>query len=391
MRKRVSAVIMVIFLAFVFVVFAGTLVKYGRSYAYGFFKSYTDQLDEDPDVFEKAAARIYKLDYNTKNRLLLRNELREINVGFQRLLGKQTMSIGTHMMVKLKTGGYYDLFTEKADFEKANELIDFAVSTGAEAGLVYCHSTLYEDGMLPKGTEALDDNNEFADEIIKLFSSAGLTVIDSREAYAASGLTIDEAINKSDVHWSHKMALNTAYLAAQKLGLDSEKLDISKFEDELHADLLIGEYGQRLGTDNVPKDDIHVLYPAYDTDITYEEINNGIKRSGSFEQAVINRANLELNEGEDYSGNAYYIYGHYLAQTHTHNEAAPEKTILIFKDSYGTPLTAFLGLAARDVYAVDLRSTNRSMQEWFDEIKPDMVLFAYSQQMLRNFEYVIAE
>lgn len=91
------------------------------------------------------------------------------------------------------------------------ELASFAEKLKAENGIStvfsYCHSGLYEDGQLPAGMEGWDNNIECADTLLADFRARGVVVSDSRDAYRASGLTMDEAINKSDVHWSHKMAL----------------------------------------------------------------------------------------------------------------------------------------------------------------------------------------
>ena len=72
-------------------------------------------------------------------------------------------------------------------------------------------------------------------------------------------------------------------------------------------------------------------------------------------------------------------------------DATPECTVLVFKDSFGSPLSAFLGLAASNVYSVDLRSTKVPMEQWVELVQPDVVVFAYSEQTFRNVEVEIGE
>lgn len=400
MRRKVNVFLACALLLTVAAMFIGTMALYGRNYAYGFFVSFRDNLPENATLMDNIRARISKLDYNASERLLLRQPIREANAEIQMRLGKDMISIGTNNMVRLKCGAYYNLFTGLYDMDEVNALSDFARETLETRGIptmfVYCHAGLYEDGQLPEGMDDLDNNPECADEIVRTFSEAGVPVSDSREAYKQAGLTMDDAINKSDVHWTHRMALETARLTAERmnaewgLGLDASRLDILNFEDETHKDLLMGEYGRRIGTSRVTPDDIHVLTPSYETEVLYEELNNDVTRSGSFRDSVITNENLATDENTGYSENAYYIYGHYLSQTHTVNRDAEPVKVLVFKDSYGTPVASFLGLVAEDVTAVDLRSTDLSMQEWVDRVQPDVVLFAYSQQMMRKFEYVIA-
>lgn len=401
MKKKVDRALAVFLVGILAFLFLGTMILYGRNYAYGFFVSYKDNLPENPSIADDLKARVDKLKSNVGSRLIARTFMRESNAKMQMLLGKDIISIGVNNMVKLRCGAYYGLFTGSYSMDEAGRLADFALDIRNRYGIptlfVYCHSSLYEDGQLPEGMDQLDNNLECADALIDLFKTRNVAVVDSRDAYARAGLTMDEAINKSDIHWTHRMALETAFDAAKALSeafdlnLSESALACENFDEDVYESLLLGEFGRRIGSEQVTLDDVHALYPAYDTHILYEELNTDVRREGTFKEAVLNEENLARDPETGYSENAYYIYGHYLAQTHTVNENGAPVTVLVFKDSYGTPVSAFLGLAARDVYAVDLRSTDLTMEEWVEKIRPDVVLFAYSQQMLRKFEYVIAE
>ena len=403
MRSKVNRVLAVLFCAAILLVGGMTLVKSGRNFAYGFFKSYTDQLPTDPDLFDNVSARIYKLNYNAENRLWGRDTLRHISARAQMLPGKELINIAGYDMVRLNSGGYYNVVSEAYDPDYALGFIDFAKRLKAERDIdtvfVYCHTALYEDGLLPGDVDVYDSNSEYADLLTEEFRQNGITVVDSRESYARSGLTLDEAVNKSDVHWSHRLALCTAHDALrairETLGypVDASRLDINNFETEYYPKRLSGEFAKRVGDSLVEADDVTVLYPAYDTHIRYEvQGDTGKTKEGSFREAAINYANLVPDPGKSYSSNAYYIYGHYLEQTHTVNyDADNDLKILIFKDSYGAPLTIFMGLGARDVYAVDTRSSNKTIQDWVDEIQPDIVMLAYCEQTFRRIETVIED
>lgn len=401
MRKQINRILTAALLLAIAVIFIGTMVQYGANYAYGFFVSYKDLTPKNGTIFDNISARISKLSENVSSKLFLRNPIRQMNAAFQLATGKKIISIAGNDMVKLKCGAYYGLFTGDFTTDKMEELAAFAEKLKAEKGIdtvfSYCHSGLYEDGQLPEGMEELDNNLECADALLTDFRARGVIVSDSRDAYLASGLTMDEAINKSDVHWSHKMALaaarQTALTMNEQLGLslDADKLDIQNFDEIVYERLLMGEYGRRIGFENVTPDDVHELWPKYDTHMIYEELNDDVRREGSFREAVINEDNLARDPDTGYSEKAYYIYSTYLAQTHIHNEDGAPLTVLVFKDSYGTPMGAFLSLTIRDVYAVDLRSTSLTMEECVKKVNPDLVIFAYCQQTLRDFSYDIAE
>ncbi|MBQ3078575.1 MAG: hypothetical protein IJB99_05450 [Clostridia bacterium] len=406
MRKKINIVLSVLFIAFIFAIFAGTMVKYGKNYAYGFFKSYKEEITPDASLYEEIRARINKLESNAGQRLIFRNDMREMNAYFQSLIGKDMLNIGSNYTVQLKYGGYYDLFTGAYDTEKTDELVNFAKKLKEEKGIptvfVYCHCGLYEEEELHEIYRDFDNNNECADVLLKAFEDGGVICIDSREAYQKASLSIDQAVMRTDIHWTHRMALETAAETVRKMNsalgfsFDEDKLKYGNFNVETHEKLLYGEIAQRLGEAFMEEDDISIMTPKYDTHIVYEAENEGtVRREGTFEEAIVERRKIENDSEGAYEGKkntqAYYVYGDYLAKTHTVNEDAAPVKILVFKDSYGTPVASFLSLTMRDVYAVDLRSSDMSMNEWVETVQPDAVLFAYSQQMLRNFDYVIAD
>ena len=398
MRSKINRILAIIFCAAILLVGGMTLIKNGRNFAYGFFKSYTDQLPKDPDVFDNVSARIYKLNYNAENRLWGRDALRHIAARSQMLPGKELINIAGYDMVRLTSGGYYNVVSDPYDSENVSEFITFAKDLQQQKGipsmLVYCHTALYEDGLLPGDVEAYDQNNRYADQLTEEFETNGIPVVDSREIYRQNHLTMDEAVNKSDVHWTHRLALLTAQGALKELsemGLDTDPtlLALENFNCDPYPALLSGEFAKRVGEGLVPADDVYVYYPAYETNILYEyedtHGNSGSKR-GSFREAAIKTENLQPEE-------AYYIYGHYLYLTHTVNEGAGNQLrMLIFKDSYGAPLSIFMGLGIREVYSVDTRSyKDMSLMDWVEKYEPDVVVFAYCEQTFRKIDTVIEE
>ena len=398
MRKYINIILTFVFLAFVLAVFAVTTAKNLPWLSWRFFKGHTAYLSENASVFQNAKARITALQDGINDRIYLKTDMMHLNARFQSAVGKSTVELGGKQAVRLSTGGYYDLFTDKANNSKVDEIIAFAKETGIPTAFVYCHGGVYEEGMLDETLYSLDTAGEFADSFTSAFRNAGISVTDSREVYKAAFLTPEDALLKSDVHWSHRNALETAHAAAENIMRDfgipmnTENLLFSRFTDEVHEDLMFGEYGSRFGESMVPFDDIHVLYPSYETHVSYKAEKDGKQtlREGSFEEAVIERDKLEFASGKNYSTTAYYIYGDYLAETDTvFAEAGNDTTVLIFKDSFGTPVAGFLTLAAKNVHAVDLRSTSLSMKEIVEKVNPDCVIFAYSQQMMRNIEYAI--
>ena len=171
--------------------------------------------------------------------------------------------------------------------------------------------------------------------------------------------------------------------------MDASLLDIDNFETEFYPKLFLGKYGQRIGTANIDPDDITVYWPKYETSIhRYTNYLGDITDiTGPFRDSVIRWKYLEKDDGKSYNIKAYFDYG--LTENYDlyeNPDGAPLK-ILLLKDSYSAPIGSFLSLLAQDVAAVDLRRSELNLKEWIDQVQPDVVVCAYSMQMLRDDAY----
>lgn len=402
MRNKINKWLAIIFVVAIIGVMAGTLAVYGRSYAYGFFKSYPDYLpkDREPDVFDNISARIQKLDYNANKRIVGLDFLRHLSARTQMISPKQLVDVSTEM-ARLSTGGWINVVSDAFSPEKVRDTIDFVKLAGEwyriPTVVIYCHPALYDETAQPGDVDVYNQCIPYADRLVEMLRQEGVSVWDSRDTYSGNSISLDIAANKSDVHWTHLMALYTArdgakYISEQTgFELDWQKLEPELFDRKVYKSLLFGEFARRLGRSMVTLDDVYVLYPSYDTFLTYEraDAEGTSYREGSFYDTVIEQEKLVPEEGKDYSEKAYYVYGSNLARVHTHNEDAPDTTILVFKDSFGQPISMFLSLAARDVYSVDMRSVDHNMEYYVDMVQPDLIILAYCQQSFRNIEVEI--
>lgn len=401
MTKKINRVLTVVLLAILLTVCVGSLATYGRTYARGFFKTYTTALPKDPTIFDNLKARITKLSGFLEQYLFLQPEFTEINTTAQYLTGKDLLSVSYGNMITLDTGELYTL-------EPALDL-DLGLQSfidqkngydGKDIGFfyVYAHSLLYDGVELPAGAEVFDYNIENADHIVSTLRGAGVNVIDSRDVYREQGLTVRDANNVTDYHWRHRIALASTYALAKEIAEKTdvpaayENLAFENFDVEVVDRIMFGKYGQRVGSLNLALDDVWLMTPEYETDYTVQ-ILTGKKleeRSGSFADAVIHREMLDTDRyGRALEAN--YVYGDYRSIAHYVNSCAPEGKALVIRDSFGTPVGSFLSLAMRDVYSVDLRYTDKTLDQWVEEVDPDVVVYAYSQNMILTLQGQIGE
>lgn len=396
-QKFCKWLVVVLFIGLIFVVGIGTVATYpNKLYESVTRHAITDQyMGDDPTVAERIKARFLSFENTVNTYLFGRDAGLTLNIAMQDAMNKQILQFGENRMVTLNTGHFYDLvdYTDvSAEVENVIAARD-AYFSDIPMIYVYAQSTLYDEAMLPEGVKVLDRNFELAEDIIAQLEGAGIEVIDSRDVLNASGYPMEELLLYSDQHWSSKAGLVIAQAVAQNLqdkgvpvaaeNLAMENLDSRTFEDNF-----LGKYGQRVGPVNSILDDMTAFWPTYDTDIhrtTYRSQETVLEAEGTFKDAVIRWECYNNDKDCDYSTEAYKAYGLTEAEEHYINNLLPEGKILIIKDSFGASVNSFMSLTAHQVVGVDLRHTERTLDEVLAAFQPDAVVYVYSQQILRDF------
>ena len=397
LRKNIDRVLAAVLVLAIFIMGGVTLSLRARDFAYAVTKGYTNYLKQDGRPLAGVTARINALTATINRSLLGKDAFQGLNLRLQMALGKQMFSLGGSTMVKLKTGQLYDLLGKtdiQDEIEKMAALKKNLAAMDIPMLFVYPHSYLYEDGMLPDGV--LDTNVQTADALVTGLRSQGIPVIDSREVYKASGLTIDQTIYRTDQHWATPIQFATFQATAVKLNemgfpIHPVLYASEKYISETFPGMHMGQVGERLGPELIEPDDFILMRPDFETSL-HKRIVNGSKTeevSGTYRDLL----NLKLIDDAKRDGvaNLYSVYGNQDAENWFVNDKVPEGRILISKDSYGTPFVDFMALTAHEVLAVDLRKSFRSIEDYAREFKPDVVIVAHSQAMLRQANYVFVE
>ncbi len=381
----------------IFTIGGVTLGAHPREFAYAVVKGYQNHIREDGQPLRTVSARISALK-GTMNRTLFGKDFFEkLNLGLQMALGKQIISVGGSTMVRLKTGQLYDLMgkTELSDdIAKMVRLKENLTQLGCEMLYVYPHCSLYEDGLLPGGV--IDYNIEAADELVGSLRDAGIFVIDSREVYRSLGLDLDQAIYRTDQHWSTLTAFETFRATAAKLrdmglAIDPALYDRDSFSVQTYPTLHMGQVGERLGQSLIEPDDFALILPRYETMLSRKIVNGSAVEEalGPFESLL----NMKLLDDARRDGvaNLYSVYGNHDAENWYVNDKVDTGRVLISKDSFGTPFANLLALTAHETLTVDLRKSQRTIEDYARVFKPDVVIVAHSQAMLREANYVFIE
>lgn len=395
MNKIINRVLAVIFLLTIFVIGGVTLAQNYRSIAYAGLVTYTQYAEPGARGLATLKPRITAVENTINTKLLGKDAFQKINARMQMALGKQVLNFGGTTMVRLKSGDLYDVQSDvgekslNADVETMAKLKGKLDEKGIPMVYVYAHSGLYEEGLLPGGIK--DYNNQVADRIVNGLRAQGITTLDSREIYRQRGMTLDQAVMRTDQHWTILMAFEAfsasveALNATGKISLDEAAADIANYSVRQLPGAHMGDVGARVGEAAVRPDDFYMITPKFATHI--ERTEGGVVTTGTFEEAVMDMSVLEGGAARS----IYDLYGDHVDLTYYTNENAPAGRLLIVKDSFGTPTASFMSLAAREVCAIDLRRTQRTVEEMVEAFAPDAVLVVHCQEMMRGKNYVFVE
>ena len=402
LQLYLDVVLAALFIAALFCLGIGTLISEGDGLRGALasrqrLRTFLDDPD-DAGVWDRFAARIHSLDDYLAKHLFLDDELGHLNARFQYALGKRMLQSGGELMLTLEGGQLYDLQDKRIPMKSAaREVLRLRASLPADTPFLfaYAHPGVYERAQFPPGYETLDYSNEMADELLDLLSAAGVPLLDSRAVLRASGLSSEQYLLRTDSHWATRAALEMARAAAQSAArltgaeLRSDLLDVRNFDSYTYPALFLGAYGQRVGAALAMPDDITIYWPRYRTNIRRrtEYLGEYTDVEGEFRDSVIRWRYLRALDVQSWNTVAYFDYGLTEDCDLYENHSAADCTILLLKDSFSAAMGGFLSLAADRVCAVDLRRSDRSLREWIDAVRPDIVIAAFSLPYLLNEAY----
>lgn len=353
----------------------------------------------DPENYSQwdfLAARIKSVDAYIAESAYLAKPLGYLNSSLQYAMGKRLVATGSTQMLTLNTGHLYDLQSYVPMDGSVNDIKAMRDICGDTPFMfVYEHPTIYSPNQMPDEYACLDHAAEMADELIADLQAENINYIDSRETLTASGLELTDYLMVTDQHWSTRAAIVMSQRIAEEITkvtgveLDTTRIDIDNLDSQTYEKLFLGKYGQRIGTGNVDPDDITIYWPKYDTNIhRYTKyLQDTFDLNGAFYDSVIRWKYLTPDAGKTWNIKAYYDYG--LTENYDifENEDGGNVAILLLKDSYSAPMGSFLALMANKVVAVDLRRSDYTLSELLETYQPDVVVQAYSLQMMKQDEY----
>lgn len=281
--------------------------------------------------------------------------------------------------------------TFSADYTEEVEKIDKLnkILQKSNTPLLYVQTPLkIIEGFTQLPSSVQDWSTENTDKLLQSLEDKGVDYLDLRQSIIEDGLNLEELFYKTDHHWTTHTAFWAMEQVVEKLEneygmvLDIEKnyTDINKYKTTEYPNSFLGSQGRRVGRFYAGVDDYTLLTPLFDTNYNVEihKSDSVTTYEGDFEETII-KANL-LDENESVYTNRYAAYfgGDYPeVRIENRNKAAGHK-VLIIKDSFALPFSAFLSTMFAETRLLDLRYYDADkLESYIEEYNPDVVLFIY--------------
>ena len=315
----------------------------------------------------------------------------QFNGLYQRLIGKHYIhdADGNNTVVKLNNG-YLTFIRPKAEntaeaTERLIALKDYLIQQNI--GMLYAQTPFKisrQDPQLPAGIA--DYSNGDMDELLNGLKAGGVDVLDLRQEIENSGRNHYQSFFKTDHHWTPEAALWASGIVAEKLKneyglpIDTGVYNTENYDTKVYAKWFLGSQGKRVGRFYGGLDDISLITPKFETNLTSSIPIEGVVKSGSFTESVMDLSKLDkLNY---FSDNPYLAYtgGDYNFNTVTNHLVQNGVRVLLVRDSFGCAFSPFLALGVENLDIIDLRyyTEEGGLIGYIEQSKPDVVLFLYN-------------
>ena len=205
--------------------------------------------------------------------------------------------------------------------------------------------------------------NPVQDAFLFYLRSLGVNYVDLRYTFADNLLPAERYIFQTDHNWTTEASfegfrdtvagLNAIF--GSSFDPEGRYRDIENYYKSTFPDSFLGSFGQRTGASFSGFDDFTLIWPGFDTDITFEYVSSNTinMRTGDFAHALINSAYLPANG----SSNPARMYASYLGGLRpwskiVNNNSPDAPRLLMIHDSFGLPLAAFLAPLFREIHMI---------------------------------------
>ena len=241
-------------------------------------------------------------------------------------------------------------------------------------------------GYVEMPTGLTDHANENTDNLMAQLKEIGVEALDLRQNVFEDDLDLENVFYNTDHHWKTETAFwavgETVDCLKEKFGMDLDPnkfyTDSNNYQKIYYEKNFLGSQGRRVGKYYGGVDDYTLMLPTYETayNVTINKINASSNIEGDFKKAIV-KYNL-LNEESIFTNRYASYFGADYPEVIIKNEVAPnDMKVLIFKDSFGIPYSAFFSTLVSETRMLDTRYFTDDVKEYIKEYDPDLVLYVF--------------
>lgn len=234
--------------------------------------------------------------------------------------------------------------------------------------------------------DAIDNKaTQNADDILNYLKTKDVPVLDLRSA-ASDELDKENIFYHTDHHWTTQTAFwavgRTVDFIKEVTGFDMDPegyyTDIENWKAETYENSFLGSQGRRVGRLYGGVDDFTLIYPEFETDYYITGLKDDADAEGDFNEAILEDGLLDFNDSVWTNHYAGYWGGDYSKVTVDNRLNDNGLNVLLIKDSYGLPYSAFMSTMVDEMTIIDLRYFSISdLPSYVEESDFDLILIMY--------------
>ncbi len=345
--------------------------------------------------WSQAQASIKAVENEMGDKLLLQQRAVDLYGGMQRVLGKQ--ETGNFEVLRDKNGFLYNGNFWNFSKDDAQELAlrtirleQQVTDGGSKFGVILFPENLPASDAEYSGLPYIDSSTQM-DLYAAWLQRYGITPLDLRDNWSEVGLSQEEAFFKTDHHWT-PLAAFYSYCAILDWMQESYGVQIEKIQDLQNLDnyhitnyenVMLGSHGRAGGMLFAGEtEDYSVIYPREEGEyrLNVGTLENYDKYEGSFAEALLSTDYHEGDYKELFEGHAENTYLHAGVTDYAsikNRKPALEEKILLLRDSYCTPIGAFLAQSFEEVDMLWIGEyTQEQLEDYLAENQYDYVFLA---------------
>ena len=361
------------------------------------------ELREQKQDFHEPKQAITALEEEMGEELLFRYPLIEGYGAMQLIMGKKEENAFSNVMGKdgmLYGGNFWSGFgdDQKELAVRTRRLYDLLEEKGTKMGVVIFPMKLPEESDRYYGMP-YNDFSKLAGSYASWLRYYQVPMLDLSDICGVSGLTRKEAFFRTDHHWTPIAAFSGYSMILEWMEesfdavLDSDyKLrNLDSYNIVTLPGYMLGSQGRETGRIFAGgTEDYTVIYPKNEGNylLCRGNLNSYLTYTGNFEESLLKIDKKKKNFKDIYNGSAEGVYLHngvdqYVSIQNLETES--EEKILLLRDSYATPVGAFLAQSFKQVDMLwTLRISEKELDEFLGKNHYDYVILSLFPEDLKE-------